>query len=207
MASPAQILANRDNAQHSTGPKTEAGKQSSSRNATRHGLTGSQIVIAGEDPAAYEDLRQGLHESYKPANDPEHLLVEQIAAGFWRLQRAHRIEAAVFNKLVEDSDNPEAALANAFIERPADLARIQRYVTAAHNAYYKALRELEKLQQKRRKDEEEMAMATMHSMMQSRLAPPIGFVSQSGPQPVATPENGAIRNSEPRQNEKVGARR
>ena len=198
MASPAQILANRDNAQRSTGPKTEAGKQNSSRNATRHGLTGSQIVIPGEDPAAYEELRQGLHDSFKPANDPERLLVEQIAAGFWRLQRAHRSEAAVFNKLAEDSANPEAALANAFLERPADLARIQRYVTAAHNAYYKALRELEKMQQKRRKEEEEMAMATMQSMMHARLAPPIGFVSKSTPQPIAptrldTEDEGLVR--------------
>jgi hypothetical protein len=193
MASPAQILANRDNAQHSTGPNTEAGKQTSSRNATRHGLTGAQIIIPGEDPAAYEELRQGLHDSFKPANDPERLLVEQIAAGSWRLQRAHRIEAAVLTKLAEDSDNPEAAIASAFIERPADLARIQRYVTAAHNAYYKALRELEKMQQKRRAEEEEMAMAAMHSLMQSkmqsRLAPPIGFVSKSIPQPVATMKN------------------
>jgi len=190
MASPAQILANRDNAQRSTGPKTETGKQTSSRNATRHGLTGAQIVIPGEDSAAYEDLRQGLHDSFRPANDPERLLVEQIAAGSWRLQRAHRIEAAVLTKLAEDSDNPEAAIASAFIERPADLARIQRYVTAAHNAYYKALRELEKMQQKRRAEEEEMAMAAMHSLMQSkmqsRLAPPTGFVSKSSPQPVVS---------------------
>ena len=49
MASPAQILANRNNAHRSTGPKTAEGKQAASHNATRHGLAGTQIVIPGED--------------------------------------------------------------------------------------------------------------------------------------------------------------
>ena len=38
MASEKQIAANRANAKRSTGPKTAAGKQRSSRNAYRHGL-------------------------------------------------------------------------------------------------------------------------------------------------------------------------
>ena len=58
MASPAQILANRQNSNLSSGPKTREGKEASSRNATRHGLTGKQIVIAGEDPAEYENLQR-----------------------------------------------------------------------------------------------------------------------------------------------------
>ena len=40
----AQLTANRENAQHSTGPRTIEGKKRASRNAFRHGLTG-QIVI------------------------------------------------------------------------------------------------------------------------------------------------------------------
>src|SRR4051812_30960485 len=121
MASPAQILANRDNAQYSTGPKTQEGKRASSRNATRHGLTGSQIVIAGEDPAAYEQMRQGLQESYAPANEAERILVDQIAANAWRLERSQRLESALFRKLTEGAANPDDALAAAFLERPADL--------------------------------------------------------------------------------------
>jgi hypothetical protein len=149
MASPAQLLANRENAQLSTGPRTEAGKEASSRNSTRHGLTGTQIVMPGEDASAYEELRQGLHLSYDPANDAERILVDQIAANAWRLLRAQRIETAFLAKLAEGSDNPDAAIAAAFLERPKDLARMQRYVTAANNAYYKAMSELAKLQKDR----------------------------------------------------------
>ena len=50
MASPAQVLANRENAQHSSGPKTQEGKQASSRNSVRHGLTGTQIIMPGKTP-------------------------------------------------------------------------------------------------------------------------------------------------------------
>src|SRR4051812_33263889 len=39
MASEKQIAANRANAQHSTGPRTAAGKRKSSRNSYRHGLS------------------------------------------------------------------------------------------------------------------------------------------------------------------------
>jgi hypothetical protein len=39
MATEKQIAANRANAQKSTGPKTAAGKLTSSRNAYRHGLS------------------------------------------------------------------------------------------------------------------------------------------------------------------------
>src|SRR5512145_494351 len=110
MATPAQILANRANSQLSTGPKTEEGKRASSLNACRHGLTGTQIVLPGEDAEAYEELRRGMHDSYTPANDPEKVLVDQIAANAWRLMRAQRVETAFFATLAEGSDNPSAAI-------------------------------------------------------------------------------------------------
>ena len=155
MATPAQILANRDNAQRSTGPKTLEGKQTASRNATRHGLTGTQIVMPGEDPAAYEDLRQGLHDSHQPANEAERILVDQIAANAWRLMRAQRVETAFLAKLTEGAKDPDAALAAAFLEKPKELARMHRYVAAAQNAYYKAITQLTKLQKERAAIEEE----------------------------------------------------
>jgi hypothetical protein len=117
MASSAQVLANRDNAKLSTGPKTAEGKLASSRNSSRHGLTGNQIVMPGEDAAAYEELRQGMHDSWKPANEPELVLVDQIAAASWRLMRALRVETAVLEKLAEGSDNPDAAIAAARTSR------------------------------------------------------------------------------------------
>ena len=160
MASPAQILANRENAQLSSGPKTQPGKTASSRNATRHGLTSTQIVMPGEDAAAFEDLRKGLHQTHRPANEGERILVDQIAANAWRLMRAQRIETAFFGIVAEGwGKNRDAGIAMAFLERPKEVARMQRYVTAAHNAYYKAIAELSKLQKQRAVQEEEEAIS------------------------------------------------
>jgi hypothetical protein len=49
-----QIEANRRNAQQSTGPRSEAGKRTSSLNALRHGLTSRMVVLPTEDLAAYQ---------------------------------------------------------------------------------------------------------------------------------------------------------
>ena len=52
-----QIEANRRNALKSTGPKTEAGKQQSHRNAVRHGLMAETVVDVLEDSEDYKALR------------------------------------------------------------------------------------------------------------------------------------------------------
>jgi hypothetical protein len=93
--------------------------------------------------------------------------------------RAHRVETAVLAKLAEGSDNPEMAIAAAFLERPKDLERIQRYVTAAERAYYKALNELVKLQKARAAAEHEAAM--MEALISAER--PIGSVSQNETKP------------------------
>jgi hypothetical protein len=54
MISYPQIEANRRNALKSTGPKTEAGKQASRRNAVRHGLTAETVIAALEDAEDYK---------------------------------------------------------------------------------------------------------------------------------------------------------
>ena len=60
MASIKQIEANRSNALNGTGPRTAEGKARSSRNALTHGLTAQEIVIPGEDVAAYRSFEQQL---------------------------------------------------------------------------------------------------------------------------------------------------
>jgi hypothetical protein len=148
----AQVLANRQNSLRSTGPKTAAGKIASSSNATRHGLTSKHIVIPGEDPAEYDAHRQALLKEYSPAGETERTLVEEIAASAGRLLRARRFETAVLTKLLGDSADPAAAFAEAFLEKPKELDRLQRYVTAIERAYFRALSTLEKLQKSRQEE-------------------------------------------------------
>ena len=66
MASEKQIAANRANAKRSTGPKTLAGKMVSSRNAYRHGLSGSlplePAMLAKVEPIAHALIGDGASE-------------------------------------------------------------------------------------------------------------------------------------------------
>ncbi len=52
MTSAAQLEANRRNAQHSTGPRTSAGKSRSSENAVKHGFTARLLVGLQHGPFA-----------------------------------------------------------------------------------------------------------------------------------------------------------
>jgi hypothetical protein len=179
MATPAQVLANRNNSLYSSGPLTAEGKATSSQNSRKHGLTSKQIVLPGEDPAEFDALRENLLEDYAPANETERTLVEEVAAGSWRLARARRHETAILKKLIGDSEAPEAAFAELFVEKPKEIERLLRYITTIERAYYRALNKLEKLQKERIKEERESGMFSTWTDSISTPDPAIGFVSQN----------------------------
>ena len=98
--STAQLLANRVNAQRSTGPRTAAGKATASANALRHGLRSERVVLPGEDPRAFDAWRLALIEELQPARVLEWLAVDRIVTLAWRLRRAPAIEASVMRRQV-----------------------------------------------------------------------------------------------------------
>ena len=96
MTSKKQVQANRRNARKSTGPKTKKGKAVARLNALQHGLTAKQVVIPGEDEQDFRELCERLVIELNPKGVLESQLVGRIAVTFWRLPRAHRIEAGIF---------------------------------------------------------------------------------------------------------------
>jgi hypothetical protein len=66
MATEKQILANQQNAKHSTGPRTESGKRRSRRNAIRHGLTAETVIDTLEDSADYRAFERAIKSDYSP---------------------------------------------------------------------------------------------------------------------------------------------
>jgi len=86
---------NRANAKHSTGPRTEAGKQRSSQNALRHGLTAQSVVVPSEEEAAYQQLCHKFFGEYEPATATEATLVQLLADTSWRLNRVTQLEDVV----------------------------------------------------------------------------------------------------------------
>ena len=99
MISEKQLEANRRNARKSTGPKTVEGKLISSKNATTHGLLSSHVVIKDENAQEFEDFCSLMTDSFQPAGILEQLLTNRIAASFWRLNRAGRIEVEMLNSM------------------------------------------------------------------------------------------------------------
>ena len=95
MSTAVQQRANKENAQHSTGPRTAEGKQRSAQNSLKHGLCAQDPLIPGEDPDAFAKHFCEIELDLQPASAIESHLVEQIADISWRLKRLSRIEAAV----------------------------------------------------------------------------------------------------------------
>jgi len=98
--------ANRRNSRHSTGPHTESGKQRSSLNALRHGLTAASAVLPSEDQAAFDAHRHSFFDEYKPATPTETQLTQELAETAWRLNRIPLLEAELFSQ----TPNPESLI-------------------------------------------------------------------------------------------------
>jgi hypothetical protein len=88
--------ANRENAKHSTGPKTAAGKTWSKLNALKHGFARSDVIItkgAGkEDPEEFYLLHEGLLRAWRPTDAMQEQLVMTITECEWRQRRLMRAE-------------------------------------------------------------------------------------------------------------------
>jgi hypothetical protein len=101
MTSLKQIEANRRNAFRSTGPRSEEGKQRSSRNALRHGLTAETVLKPLEDPEDYKLFEEAITAEYDAESAVERELVLRLASLLWRLRRASSIEATLFELAAE----------------------------------------------------------------------------------------------------------
>src|SRR5262249_36511197 len=97
MATEKQIIANQQNARHSTGPRTESGKRRSRRNAVRHGLTAETVIDGFEDAADYRAFERAIKSDYSPQTAIEGQLVTRLASLLWRLRRAVTIESGLLS--------------------------------------------------------------------------------------------------------------
>jgi hypothetical protein len=99
-ASEARILANRANAQRSTGPKTPEGKERSRANSLKHGLTGEGIVLPEGDAAEVERLTGSFMAELRPSGDMGRVLVRRIATLAVRMERGVAQETAALSARV-----------------------------------------------------------------------------------------------------------
>ena len=139
MPSPAQAQANRLNAQHSTGPRTEEGKAVSCRNNFKHGFCGAFAVLPAESQAEFDALLDSLREEHGPSTATENILVDRMAQHYWLGQRAQLLQSMT---LSDDQDSPVAE---------KSFALYLRYQTTNDRAFSKCLHDLLKLKAEARR--------------------------------------------------------
>ena len=117
---PTRAEINRRNAQRSTGPKSQAGKERSRFNALKHGCRARLPILPGEDPDAYQDRLDAWIDKFQPRDAVETYMVERAVHASWQLDRADRAEVAA---MVEAADEQALQRARDVLELGETLFR------------------------------------------------------------------------------------
>jgi len=135
---------NRANSQHSTGPRTAAGKHRSSQNARRHGLTARTAVNPDTEQgeAEYQALCKKFFEEYEPATATEATMVQHLADTSWRLTRIPQVEDAV---LADKSLASQEAI--------DQVSKLGLYTSRLSRQFQNTVKQLREIQDDRRLEE------------------------------------------------------
>jgi len=170
MSSQRQLQANRRNAQQSTGPQTPEGKAVCAANALTHGFSALSAVLPSESSKEFQTLLAKLQDEFQPETTLEQSLVRHLADADWRLRRVASFESALLLQRLEKArrdcaeypdelpDDPaltEICLLGQALIDDADgsdpLSKLSRYEARLTRRYFKALAQLRKVQQQRRR--------------------------------------------------------
>ncbi len=136
MATTAQILANRQNAELSLGPVTTDGKSRVSQNATKFGLFSVANFVRPEEQHIFNDFESRYIAELAPDSSLEQTLAREIIHAAWRLRRCANLETAPPENLTdEELDRLQISI---------DRAR-----SAAQRTFHRSLKELRRLQAER----------------------------------------------------------
>jgi hypothetical protein len=147
-----EILARQQNGLKSKGPVSEQGKYNSSRNAVRHGILSSTIVLDGESSDRFVEHLTALQEFFLPANEVERSLVETLAVCRWRQMRIWGIEKAGLTFEIQkqsDQTDPATRTYHAICDESRPFELLSRYETRFDRQYNRTLQRLNELRQRR----------------------------------------------------------
>jgi hypothetical protein len=105
------LAAARSNAQHSTGPRSPAGKQNSKLNALKQGQYAApenhhQVMLAlGEDPEKFDSLKQELMTAFGPGDALWEKQVDDLAKLYWRRERLERAQDGLRRRALQGIDD------------------------------------------------------------------------------------------------------
>jgi hypothetical protein len=136
-----------------TGPTSAAGKETVSKNALVHGLSGrSHACLPGEE-GPYEQFFREMVQALAPVGILEQSVAEAIADDRWCRRRAIAMENALFSRIAQeqpDSSDPAAALADAYLDASKGLRTVALYANRLQRAIERNTAYLEALQAQRK---------------------------------------------------------
>jgi len=142
-----QLQANRQNAQKG-GVKTVEGKAVTRYNALKHGFYSNKNLIDGESRKVFYKFSQHIIKDLAPVGFLEQALVQKIIATLWRMRRLYSIETDEIEKHEYNQFGNEFNRTEWVLEgRTAE--RLSRHEGDLDRAFYKAIKELRKLQKDR----------------------------------------------------------
>jgi hypothetical protein len=150
MSTPNRAEINRANSQHSTGPKTEAGKRRSSMNAMKHGFTGQLVVLPDEDLELYQHHLKSFEDEYQPQGATEENLVQALADVSWRLNRIAGLES----NLLSISYTPRDLVDCLFAQAKA-LANLSMHSQRLSRQFERTVTQLRDLQETRQAQQQQ----------------------------------------------------
>jgi len=109
-------------------------------NALRHGLRARTVVLPGEKPEEFHQLCNDLEVEWQPQSRTEQFYVEQMAVSQWKLSRVELAEKSILQQ--EDSAKVQIPL----------VERLWKHQCRLERSYSRAQRELERLQDSRRRE-------------------------------------------------------
>ena len=103
--SEAQLNANRENAKHSTGPKSETSKQKTRMNALKHGYSGHIVVIPDHEKEAFRRHLENFRAEYRPKGITEEVLVQSLCDISWSTQQMRAQSANIMAMMGSKPNN------------------------------------------------------------------------------------------------------
>jgi len=96
----------RENGAKSHGPVTPEGKARSSHNSYKHGFTANALVIPDiETEEEFDEAKQRIKDTWRPANPVEEDLVEEMAVCKWQERRMWRCETDTFDMQIQNQES------------------------------------------------------------------------------------------------------
>ncbi len=140
---------------------SERQHEANRRNAAKsNGFTAAEIIfLTVEEQIDFEQFRAAFEEEHQPVGPTEEVLVEDMVVSRWRLNRIRKMEPGFFalrreilkGRIKDDFSalDAQAHLALIFRDDAQDadtLGKMSRYEGRFERTFYKALKELQRLQ-------------------------------------------------------------